>query len=146
MRGLSTSCCCQRAHNQGGGPVGVVTAQWVPIAILNLDLQPSVFLDQEKVRRFEMAMLGGGRFPAIAVVSDAGRLFVHDGFHRVAATRACGRSAIDAYVSLGSASEVARHFIYRAKAEEWEPAWIEYLEMALADRRFARAGVSGRKD
>jgi hypothetical protein len=53
---------------------------------------------------------------------------------------------IDAYVSLGSASDVARHCICRGKAEGWDPARIEYLERALADRRFARSGVGGRKE
>ncbi len=120
-------------------------AQWVPIARLKLDLQPDVFLGQKKVGRFEAAMRAGERFPAITVVSDAGRFFVRDGFHRLAAARACGRVAIDAYVSLGSASDVARHFIHRGKVEAaLDPAWIEYLERALADRRFARSGVGGR--
>ena len=123
-----------------------MAAQWVPIAKLHLDLQPDVFLDQEKVRRFEAAMRAGERFPAITVVSDAGKLFTRDGFHRVAAARACGRAVIDAFVSSGSASEVARHFIRRGKAEGLDPAWIEYLERALSNRRFARAGVGGRKD
>jgi hypothetical protein len=123
-----------------------VIAQWLPVASLNLDLQPSVFLDADKVRRFATAMRRGERFPAITVVSDAGRLFVRDGFHRVAAARACGRAVIDACTSSGSASEVARHFIRRGKAEGLDPAWTQYLERALADRRFARSGVGGRKD
>jgi len=105
-----------------------------------------VFLDKDKIKRFETAMRRGERFPAIAVVDDAGRLFVRNGFHRVAAARACGRAVIDAYVSLGSASDVARHCICRGKAEGWDPARIEYLERALADRRFARSGVGGRKE
>ncbi len=93
-----------------------------------------------------MAMRSGERFPAITVVSDAGRLFVRDGFHRLAAARACGRVAIDADVFVGSVSDVARHFIRRGKAEAWDPAWVEYLERALENRRFARAGVGGKEN
>lgn len=122
-------------------------AQWVPIASLNLALQPDVFLDQDKVRRFEMAMRRGERFPAIAVVCDVGRFFVRDGFHRIGASRACGRPVIDAFVCFGSASEVAKHLIRRGRAEgRADPAWIEYLGRAIADRRFARSGVGGRKE
>jgi hypothetical protein len=91
-------------------------------------------------------MRAGERFPAVTVVSDAGKLFTRDGFHRVAAARACGRAVIDAFVSSGSASEVARRFIRRGRAEGWDGDWTEYLERALADRRFARAGVGGRKE
>jgi hypothetical protein len=124
----------------------VITAQWIPIASLKIDLEPYVFLDEGKVARYAEAMRRGERFPAIAVVSDAGRLFVWDGFHRLAAARACGRVVIDAYVSQGSASDIARRFIRRGKAEMADPAWAEYLETALANRRFARAGVGGRRD
>jgi hypothetical protein len=106
-----------------------VIAQWVPISSLNLDLEPSLFLSQEAVRRYAAAMRRGERFPAINVVSDAGRLFVYDGFHRVAAARACGRVVIDTYVSPGSASDTARRLIRRGKAEGCDPAWIEYLEL-----------------
>jgi hypothetical protein len=116
------------------------------VASLKIDLQPAVFLDQEKVRRFEAAMRAGARFEPIVVVNDAGRFWVRDGFHRLAASRECGRIVIAAYVSLGSASDVARHFIRYGKAEGLDPAWIEYLETGLRDRRFARAGVGGRKD
>ena len=59
-----------------------------------------MFLDKDKIKRFETAMRRGERFPAIAVVDDAGRLFVRNGFHRVAA---------DARRDADSAAKAERH-------------------------------------
>ena len=94
-----------------------------------------------------MAMRRGERFPAIAVVSDAGRFFVRDGFHQ-----GSGGSGLRARRGRrlrfpGSAQARLRGISFAgAEREGWDSAWIAYLEAGLMNRRFARAGVGGQKD
>ena len=142
VRGLSTSCCCQRAHSQGAG-------QWGSRCAVGPDCGPPPCPAAECVPgsgQSQAIRNGDAALASVSLLSPsylmpAGFSF-GTGSIRVGAARACGRAVIDAYVSLGSASEIARHFIRRGRARR-VGFGLDFLSGSGLDKSALRTRGSG---
>jgi hypothetical protein len=81
----------------------------VPIDSLGIDeeIQPRDGRDDETVASYRRAVEDGTVFPPVLVFRYGGRLFLVDGFHRVAAHREAGATQIRAVVRDGTLGEAA---------------------------------------
>jgi ParB-like chromosome segregation protein Spo0J len=100
-------------------------------------VDPEGHLDRRKVTR--LAQVLDELPPVVVFQTDEGLLLV-DGYHRVAAAKARGRSTIAAEVKTGSRSDAARYAVARAveAGAGEEEAWA-------AIRRRGRAGPGGER-
>lgn len=66
------------------------------------EAQPRACLDAATVNAYAEDMQAGAVFPAVELYMDAEHIYLADGFHRVAAARACGLESIPANIRLGT--------------------------------------------
>lgn len=69
--------------------------------------QVRVELDKIKVEQYKTALLAGATFPPIEIADVDGVPLLTDGWHRLAALEALGRTEVDANVTLATAREAA---------------------------------------
>lgn len=79
--------------------------------IANLTIDPAIQarerIDPDVVTDYALAMERGDRFPAVVVFSDGSRLWLADGFHRVAAASRAGRVELPAQITRGTRDDAA---------------------------------------
>jgi hypothetical protein len=127
----------------------------IPIKQLRRDggTQPRALLDTSVIADYTEAVLAGGTFPPVTVIFDGTTHWLADGFHRVAAAEAAGRTEIAADVRQGTHRDAvlisvganAEHGLRRTNADKRravttllsDPEWSRW-----SDREIARkAGV-----
>lgn len=111
--------------------------------------QPRSALDPSTVAEYASALEHGDTFPPVVVFSDDARLWLADGFHRVAAARQLGRESIAADVRQGTRHDAFRfslganatHGLRRTRADKRravDAALADPVIGALSDREIAR--------
>jgi len=77
-------------------------------------VDPRAHLDASKVGRYAAIL---DQLPPVVVFKTERGLLLVDGYHRVAAAQALGRTTVAADVTVGSRSDALRYAIARASAE-----------------------------
>ena len=70
--------------------------------VIDTSLQTRFRRNQSVVQEYAAAMSSGDEFPPVALFNDERKMYLADGFHRIAAALSLGRDRIDAVVHQGS--------------------------------------------
>lgn len=125
------------------------TERRVPIRAIEFDesVQVRVSLDQATVLEYSERMRAGELFPAVQLFEDKEKLFIGDGWHRLAAAKKLGYATFPACVSTGgrlaairfALSANASHGLPRSQADKLKAIAVAALQFPnVSNREVAR--------
>jgi ParB-like chromosome segregation protein Spo0J len=97
--------------------------------VIDPSLQTRSGRNQSVVQEYASAMSSGDEFPPVALFDDGRKIYLADGFHRIAAALSIGRDRIDAVINQGSKQD-ALLFSLKANSKHG-------LQRSNDDKRYA---------